>query len=139
MHDHTELRSPRPFRAAGSLWRERTPFEKEVLSLFVFAFAKTNSLTLPKTFQKRKKLQKSRYVCGFWGQAVKKEGHAAPLERRSRFTLKTTKKAPVRGTYRKAVLYQNTKETRFFRPFCTRPCLQGIVCYTIFYFRVVKE
>ena len=39
------------------------------------------------------------------------------------------------GAYRKAVLYQSRKGTRFSRPFFTRSCLQGIVCYTIFCFR----
>ena len=38
------------------------------------------------------------------------------------------------GTYCKAVLYQSRKGTRFSRPFFTRSCLQGIVCYTIFVF-----
>ena len=55
------------------------------------------------------------------------------------FSLIDTKKGVPCGTCRRAVLYQNTKETRFSRPFCTRPCLQGIVCYTIFYFWVVKK
>jgi hypothetical protein len=37
------------------LKRERSPFEKGLLSLFLFAFAKRNSPTPPKTFAKRKK------------------------------------------------------------------------------------
>ena len=32
-----------------------------------------------------------------------------------------------------------SKRTRFSRPFCTLSCLQGIVCYTVFYFRVVNK
>ena len=34
-------------------------------------------------------------------------------------------------TYRKAVLYSTQKGREISRPFCTLPCLQGVVCYTV--------
>ncbi|MBQ9940660.1 MAG: hypothetical protein IJO74_03880 [Clostridia bacterium] len=45
--------------------------------------------------------------------------------------IRNIKKVLYWGTYRKAVLYSTQKGREFSRPFCTLPCLKGVVCYTV--------
>ena len=49
-----------------------------------------------------------------------------------RFLRVTEREGALAGAYRKAVLYSTQKGRGFPRPFCTPPCLQGVVCYTSF-------
>ena len=43
------------------------------------------------------------------------------------------------GAYRKAVFHQYQKGRDFLVPFAHYLAMQGIVCYTVFYFRVVNK
>ena len=50
-----------------------------------------------------------------------------------------SKKGAHTGTYRKAVFHQYQKGRDFLVPFAHYFAMQGIVCYTVFYFRVVYK
>ena len=55
------------------------------------------------------------------------------------FLYKEHKKRATTGAYRKAVFHQHQKGRDFLVPFAHYLALQGIVCYTVFYFRAVNK